>query len=221
MCPICYSDEKALYVACANEHAFCQSCLDKHLDYCAGRFETVKCPTCRLSFAKSYRDIVEDRYNEDLVFLTSFKTRKNPYYVTTFAFHTILIIGVMVITLWFLDLIKPMIGPGVFWDILSLGFYSFVVGFAGGRLMMSRKSIVTDHFYGIAVTSQQNKLIREDIKNRFERIFPNKLFFTLLSVGSTLYAIQILSHFVYNVFFFMVPIILYAVKSQLLYPSDF
>jgi hypothetical protein len=36
-CVLCCSNKKTLFVACANEHAFCQGCLDKHVDSYADR----------------------------------------------------------------------------------------------------------------------------------------------------------------------------------------
>ena len=211
VCSICYSDDKALYVVC----------LDKHLDYCAGRFEAVTCPICRLTFAKSYRKIVADRYNDYSAFITSFNPWKNPYHIIANSFHLLLMIGVLASTLWFLCLIKSMIGAGVLSDIFLSGFGAFAAGFAVGRFLISWKSNFTDHFYGFAVTSQENKHMREEVKNKLERIFPNKFICAILAVGTSLYAIQILSHFVYHVFLLMVPIMFYVIKAQLLYPSNF
>jgi len=113
-----------------------------------------------------------------------------------------------------------------------MNFQAFAAGFATGRFVLSGKSIASDHFYGITFTSQQNKHTCGLFKKELEQIFPNKLLFAILIVGSTLYASKILPLIVYGAFLdhtlplivelsYALPIFLYTMKEQLLHPSNF
>lgn len=175
MCSIC-CDSDDVYLACENNHVFCQPCLDTLVLHSNDQEMVVRCPLCKSDFAKSYRRIHTERF-QDKSILLRFHARKNPHYFTKIFGYCFMCF------LFFLFLNNSFLQNKL--KYFSKYWYDVVTGiivglFIGSNLIffLLRPRLI-DYFYGPYHTKEE--IIA--LKYGFDRFFHKKVNIALLILG--------------------------------------